>query len=315
MKLKNIFLGLITVGIAFAGCDEISQPLIPKQVNSKLPTTPPTDTTNNDASYQTYKVLLEDCMGDQCSNCPSAVAVGDTLISTYSNPTLAPHIILVEDNMGNFAVPGPSSGYPSYAFSTDYRCVAGNNWCTTFFNPIGYPAGYINRIGYNGTVVLNINANNWQDTIQNELLPQYPSTPPVEIRIHDSCYVPQRLIGVHFKVTFMQTLPAGTYFLLPEIVEDPIVSWQKDDLFPIGYDSTFVHHFVLRGTFDLNGIGTQITTPATADSTFTSFQTYDFTKGENGKAATWNMANCYIVVFVYNQATHRVYQTERVKIE
>jgi hypothetical protein len=322
MKLKHIFLGLTIFVVTLSGCDEITQPLIPKQVNSSLPNTPPTYTDSNTATYQTYKVLLEDCMGDKCSNCPPACATGDTLVSTYSNPTLAPHIVLMEENMGTLSLPGSLAGFPTYAFSTDYQSVAGNNWCTQFFNPVGYPAGYINRIGYNasGGNVLYIYYPNWQDTIQGLLQGNPPAS--ATIKICDSCWVPQRIIGVKFQVTFLQALPVGNYSLESVIVEDHIISWQLNNGIALGYDSTFDHRFVLRGSFDLIGSGTPIPSIAVG-STFTSYQTYDFNKGENGNAGgntatnptPWNMANCYVIAFVCNQATHQVYQADMVKIE
>ena len=61
------------------------------------------------------------------------------------------------------------------------------------------------------------------------------------------------------------------------------------------------------------------TVTSTAGSSWSTFQTYDFNKGENGKAANWNMAKCYIVAFVYNASTNTtpyvVVQAEMIKVE
>lgn len=319
MKLKNIILGLGVGLTTLAGCDKIAQPLVSKQVNSTLPSTPP-DSVNNSAtsgpySYKTYKVLLEDCMGDQCPNCPAACKIADTIISPTGGFAYYNQVVMMEDNMGSFAVPGTRNGFPSYAFSTDYRCDASNNWCTLFnLTNATYPAGLINRLGWNQTnpnMNVNYPGNAWQDSIT--YIIQHTSQ-SVEINIHDSCWTNPRIIGVEFQVTFIKALPAGTYMLEPAIIEDKIVSWQIDGSLLSGYDSTFVHRNVLRGSFDGAGIGQQIP-PLPIDSTWPSYQTYDFTKGEHGKAASWNMANCYIVAFVYNQSTQAVVQAEMVKVE
>jgi hypothetical protein len=260
-------------------------------------------------------------MGDKCPNCPLAVAIGDTLISPTANRSYVNHIVLMEEDMGTFALTGSDGNYPSYAFNTDYTSVAGNNWLKNLFNISLWPGGYINREGrINPSSYLpNISYTTWQDTVQNIL---GRSTPSVEIQIQDSCWVPDRKIGVKFQVTFLQTPPAGDYYLEPVIVEDHIISWQIDDLVALQYDSAYDHRFVLRGSFDLNGSGALIPSASVAKgSTWTSYQTYDFTKGENGKAGgingskPWNMANCYVVAFVYNSATQQVYQADMVKIE
>ncbi len=153
---------------------------------------------------------------------------------------------------------------------------------------------------------------NWTDSIQTQITNN--SQPSVTITIHDSCWTSPRIIGADFRVNFKKTL-TGTYLLEACIIEDSIIDWQKDNASSSGADTNFVHRNVLRGSFDYTGTGNAITSATTAGSTWTSFQTYDFTKGENGKAAHWNMAHCYIVAFVYNSTTKQVVQAEQIKLE
>jgi len=329
MKLKNIYLTLVIVlVVALASCDEVSQPLKSTQTNSSLPNTPPTfrDSSTN---YNVSKVLLEDCMGHLCPNCPPAVIVGDGLIAPSNS--LSSHIVLMEDNIGGFTAVGPVTGLPDSAFEKDYRSVIGNAWGTILFdaNTVGYPFGMINRRGYTNSSqsVTDMLFPNWQDTIQNILL----ATPQVTINIHDSCWVPQRIIGVELQVTFKTAFPTGTYLLQTVIVQDSIIDWQKDNGSSSQFDTNFVHRNVLRGAFGNNsggltaGVSIPTSVSSVAGGTWTSYQTYDFERGENGKAGgiginpPWNMSHCYIVAFVYNSpsnaAPYQVVQAEMIKVE
>jgi len=303
---------LFTIGSSlftfFAGCDEIAHPLIQKQVYSNLPTTPPAyrDSSTN---YNVYKVLLEDAMGHTCSNCPLAVYAGDAIIAPSNS--LSSQTVLLEENIGGYADTVTLSGYPNYAFKKDYRCEAGNNWLSKFTINL-FPWGMINRAGYPSNMF--VVYGNWSDSVTSQISKN--PLPSVTINIHDSCWTSPRIIGAEFQLTFKKAL-TGNYLLETLIMEDSIIDWQLDNSVAYGADSLFVHRNVLRGSFDL--VGTGITIPSTASSvvngSWTSYQTYDFVKGENGKAASWNMAHCYIVAFVYNQSNYEVVQAEMVKIE
>lgn len=322
MKLKNVFLVMMVSVATIWSCDKITNPLLPTQQNSSLPHRSPDFTDDNSATYKTYKVLLEDCMGHLCDNCPAAVITADGLIDPSNS--LSSHIVMIEDHMGSFADTTTKNGFPDSSYRKDYTSIAGNYWCTNIFNPGSYPAGYINRKDSNGGTY-NYNYANWQNAIQT-LVNQNLGVPPVEILIHDSCWVPERIIGVELKVTFTKALP-GNYNLETLIVEDSIFDWQLDNLVQQGYSSNFDHRNVLRGAFGdttggLNlGIGIPTTYSSNIDSTWTSYQTYDFIRGEHGKAdgkrlsLAWKMNRCYIVAFVFNAATNQVVQAEMIKVE
>lgn len=337
MKLKHLFLPLLFATIAFPACDKISNPLLPTLQNSLLPNRKPdfedSSATSGPYTYKQYKLLLEDCMGDQCSNCPAAVAIADTLISPTGNPTHYGQVVMMEENMGFDATPNTAvAGAPSYAFATNYTSIIGNFWNQKYFPFIAYPAGMINRRDWTSgsPLLVDQNYNAWKDTV-NTLLGSN-SQPVIYIDIFDSCWVKERIIVADFKLTgltSLPTLPAGsTYNLITLIVESPIISWQEDEFVAGGFDPTFSHTNVLRGAFGNNqgGLTGGVVIPDSVvynQRTWTSRQTYDFTHGENGNAGgignsngpEWNMANCYIVAFVYNTNTLEVLQTEMIKIE
>jgi len=318
MKLKNIFFaGLIAI-IGLSGCDEVANPIKPTQLASILPTTPPafidSSVSTGSSSYLQYKMLLEDCTGHLCTNCPTAAANAETVLIS----PIGHQVVFMEDNVGFDAVPEDSgNGARPGAYSTDYRCMAGNKWCTDF-KVNQFPWGMTNREGAPGsTFVLYIA--NYVDSCNTIVGRNTPGGPAVTIDIHDSCWTSPRIIGATFKLHFYKTLAGGSgdsYLLQACIVEDSIEDWQVNNGVN---DSTYWKRNTLRGTFDL--VGTGITIPNTnAGTSWTSFQTYDFTKGENGKAAGWNMAHCYIVAFVSAGASnatspYEVIQAEMIKME
>jgi hypothetical protein len=319
MNYNKVLFGLLISGITFSGCDKITNPIKVVETNGTLPNTPPTyiDSSTN---YKTYKLLLEDCTGHLCGNCPRAALIGDSLIDEGA---LKYNIIMMQDNLG-FDAPPPGvdgapelpAGHSPSAFLVDYRCQASDDW-QTLFNFQIFPNGMINRRDYTSTSPGNVaqNYTTWLDSIRALLIP-LPS-PMVEINIHDSCWVPQRIIGMSIQINVVTPLQ-GAYMMEQVIVEDSIQDWQLDFLLPEinEYDSVYMKRNTLRGAINFNSWGDPIPTSVTSGATsYTRYYTYNFKTGENGKAAGWNMAHCYIVAFVYNQATYQVVQAEMIKVE
>ncbi len=308
MKLKNIFFAAILAIIALSACDQISTPVIPKSIASILPTTPPafidSSATTGTNSYKQYKMLLEVCGGHLCTNCPLGQTDAEAIVTTSP---IAGQVIFMQDEMGIDATEAPPSGAPAGSFLVDYQCAADSTWFYTF-NPNQFPWGLVNRES-NWAFTLYLN---YQDSCSK--IVSRNTSPAVTIDIHDSCWTNPRIMGATFKVNILKPL-TGNYSLETLIVEDSIVDWQDDNSV---YLSNYVHRNILRGAFGNNTGGNPwgvSITPLTTGSTFTSFQTYDFTNGEYGKAAVWNMAQCYIVAYVFNQTTNEVVQAEMIKVE
>lgn len=315
MKLKNIFLGLLISTTAFWSCDEIATPIKPT-VYTTLPTTPPAFTNSSDStgatSYTQYKMLLEVCGGHLCTNCPLGQADAEAVLSS----TIGGQVVFMQDEEGpessTSALDIPT-GAPAGSFQVNYQCTADSTWFYLFGSPNEFPFGMVNREGYTTNVIYL----NYQDSC-NTIVTRNAS-PAVTIRIQDSCWTNPRIIGANFKLTFLKTL-SGSYSLVTLIVEDSIADWQDSDSH---YVSNYMHRNILRGAFGNNiggsvsGTGIPTTTIGTV---WTSYQTYDFTKGEFGKAAGWNMAHCYIVAFVYGSSSgaidpYQVVQAEMIKME
>ena len=309
MKLKNIFFAVILAVIALAACDKISQPIIPKSVASILPTTPPafidSSATTGTNSFNQYKMLLEVCGGHLCTNCP----LGETDAESVLISPIGGHVVFMQDEMGPLAAAELEAGYPDSAFMKVYQCAADSNWYYSF-SPNQFPWGLVNR---EGNWAFNLYLN-YQDSCN--LIVGRATGPAVTIDIHDSCWTNPRIIGATFKVKFLETLPTtATYALETLIVEDSIYDWQDNNG---TYQSNYLHRNILRGAFGNNTGGNAYgiaLSNTTVGNTFTSFQTYDFTNGEYGKAKAWNMALCYIVAYVFNETTNEVVQAEMIKVE
>jgi hypothetical protein len=307
-------IGLVLV-IGMSSCDKVDRPFKTGSGTSNLPTSAPTYVTTDSTTMNVYKLLLEDCTAHFCTNCPTAAADAEALMTTYGNK-----IVMMQDNMGALAYPPGSKsgillqpGIPSYAYANYYVCDADSAWDAYFgISAQGLPQGMINRADYTGAGNGSVTMQDflWTDTVS-AFLAAHP-TPQATINIVDSCWVPQRIIGTAVTVNFKTAL-SGNYQLELVIIQDSIIDWQTNG--GSQKDSTFVHRNVLRGAFNYNPWGDPIASNPSAGSSFTKYYSYDFVKGENGKAASWNMANCYVVAFVYNAATYRVVQADMVRIE
>jgi len=302
MKLKNIFFAVLVAAIAFFSCDKISNPIFSKQANSTLPNRTP-DYTDSSTTYTEYKMLLEVCGGHSCTNCPLGEADAEGVVKS----PIGGQVVFMQDEEGPEADTITYQGYPDSAFRKVYQCMADSTWYYRFGPPDKFPWGMVNREGApNNTFVLYAN---YQDSAS-AIITTRNTQPVVTINIHDSCWTNPRIIGAEFQVKSLKSLSG--YSLETLIVEDSIYDWQDDN----SKYELYWHRNILRGAFGGSDGAWGIQIPnTTAGSTFTSYQTYDFTKGENGKAKGWNMAHCYIVAFVFNTTTYEVVQAEMIKIE
>jgi hypothetical protein len=309
MKLKNIFFAIILALITFSACDEIAHPVIPKQIVSILPTTPPafidSSATSGTYKYTQYKMLLEVCGGHLCTNCP----MGQTDAENVLKSSIEGQVVFMQNEMGPEADTETIASYPDSAFRKVYQCSADSTWFFKF-SPNLFPWGLVNRES-NWAFALYLN---YQDSC-NTVIGRAASSggPAVTIDIHDSCWTNPRIIGATFKVNILKPL-TGSFSLETLILEDSISDWQDNN----GVYEIDMHRNILRGAFGNNTGGNAwgiAISPTTVNSTFSSFQTYDFTNGENGKAKGWNMAHCYIVAYVFNETTNEVVQAEMIKVE
>jgi hypothetical protein len=270
---------LITALLALAwgnSCDKLSAPY----ASVKKDTT--------DTATIVRRVLLEDYTGHTCTNCPEAAILAHALDSASHGK-----LIVIAVHAGYFAEPASSGD-----FTTDYTCSTGNDWYSYFEVPSN-PKGMVNRVPYEGTLV--IGPDEWGNALQAQLaLPQ-----EANITIVNSYDSATGILHTSVESKFMAQLD-GAYTLTVCVTEDSLVSPQKNNNpsvgpTPIIYDYVFMD--VLRGS--VNGSwGEEIT--AAVDTSEVISRSYNFTMDP-----AWVAEHCHVVAFISNETTRNVIQAAK----
>ena len=260
---KIIFAATVFAMALIAACDYVA---IPKE--EYIPTPTPADT-------MIRKVLLEDLTGHTCPNCPAAGTKAIQLKAQYGE-----RLVVMGVHMGSYADPVT----PNYL--DNFKTTAGNAY-ETFFVPIGYPTGMINRKGFpSGTHRVSNYQSLWQLNIDSIL----NRTVEANIEISTS------LVGNSLTVTASTKMLAqknGPYQIVACIAEDSIISAQLNGT---TYVPNYLHRHVFRGTIpDANVWGTLLfSSIAYANDAFTTnFPAYTL-------GGTWNVNNLYVVVYIFD---------------
>lgn len=329
MRQFKIVCAIIISAFLISSCDKITNPIVSTTTYSTLPTTAPNHVTFS-VNNNLPKVLMEDYMGHYCTNCPAAVTAADNILK---GPNGA-QVVSMEVNVGEEADPAgigpilPPPGLPDTAYKNDYRTAIGTAWdnALTDCTAQGWPQGMVNRIGFAtppGPGSPDVQFTDWADSVSTILttMPQAAS-----IALVDSCWLPpQQIIGTQVTVALNNLPTTGySYYLQLVLVEDSILDWQTNGGTAVQY---FPHRFVLRS--NINNIwGDEITFSGTIPVT----KYYTFTNSNFRYAAApivtppvvpakfWNMANCYVIAFLYQRTNgnsgndYQVLQAQIVRI-
>ncbi len=280
---RSILHAFFVIGL-LSGCDIISTPK--GQTASPVPPV---------GSAVTRNVLLEDCTGHLCSNCPQAAEIADGLKTIYGN-----RLVVVAVHMSTtFAAPQPPVGDGIY--DTDFRTDAGNAY-EQQFQIDGLPKGMINRTPYNGLVA--IGRGNWSSAV-GQLINQ-PAT--VNLWFDQLTYDNNtHLITTTVKAALLGNIPAPQNLTL-YLTEDHIIDWQIDNRLPLGQQDIPNYDFrhVLRGA--LNSAWGQALIPVDAQAGDTLVFTGSYPLPSNVLVPS----NCSLVAYVYNNAGANRYEVQQV---
>jgi hypothetical protein len=281
-KLLYIFLLVLPVLFSVVSCDVIEPPY----------TTGSTGTDTGTAVVK-QKVLVEYFTGHRCVNCPTESFLLKQIWQQYGD-----RMIFISVHAGFFAVPLVPGNY-----TTDLRCQTGNELDAVFgVTAISTPNALVNRKEYEGNLVLP--SFSWAGAVAEEMM----RLPVAGI------YIEPNLQGNNLQLNagvkpIMQI--DGTYMISAYIVEDSIVSYQKNgDPFigPTPDIPDYVHRYVLRGS--LNGtFGDTIFSPVAMPG---DSLTKQMTAAIN---PSWNVAQLYVIVFIYNRETEEVLQVQMKKVQ
>jgi hypothetical protein len=299
--MKKLFFSSIVLGLGFSisSCDFVTIPDPPTTASGGTPTI--------DSSRVRHKVLIEDYTGHKCTACPPAAVTANSIIAANGDS-----VIVIGVHAGFFSYLTPdASGNP---YPTEFRTTAGTAYDTYFgISAVGNPNGMINRKDYTASTTNHIKAyGTWATEVAIELA----KPPLVRIKIANNYNATTRALNCDVNSTFLyDTLTGGPYMLVVSVIQDSIISEQIDAGV---YTSSYMHRHVLR--YNLNGTWGDIipTGPIVANAVINKNYSYTFPTtypSAGGASSTTCDANkCYIVAYIYNDATKEIIEVEEAKL-
>jgi len=302
-RIINILLLSIFAALIITACDKVEDPLviIDQQVttNDRLGDVfyIASDSTNE------KRVLLEEFTGHLCTNCPEAAIAAHGWVEESNG-----RLVIYSVHAGNFAAVDPDNGYTS-----DYTCPTGNTLFADF-QVWGYPTAMINRKVINTSQQVFPFAI-WEDNVNEELA----KANVVNLKIQNIYYpadsnekIITNTLEINALATFLQPL-TSTYKIAVVIVEDHLLSMQKNEDASLGPSPDwpdFDHRNVLRDAVD-GTYGVYIS----ADGTVVSGQSYGQKFYYDSFDPEWDIANCNVIAYIYDEATDEVLQVAEVEIK
>ncbi|MBK9422054.1 MAG: Omp28 family outer membrane lipoprotein [Flavobacteriales bacterium] len=237
----------------------------------------------------TRNVLLEDCTGHLCNNCPDAAIRAQQLKAIYGE-----RLVVVGVHMVNsFAQPQS----PNY--TTDFRTPAGSDYEQTF-QITSLPTGMISRKPLNGSI--RISRYSWSTAVA-DLIDQ---TADIDLQV-DTIQYDAGTNTVSGTVRGIILNPfSGPQNITLYITEDHVIDWQLDNSATPPDVPNYDHRDVLRAA--LNGSWGQ----AFANATDQVGDTIDLPFSYQLPSNVLQPANCALVAYVYSTTGADQYEVKQV---
>ncbi len=280
MKRKYLALLLILVAV-FQACDKIEEPYI-KEGN---------------VVWNGRKIIIYDFTGHKCGNCPRAHETIESLIGIYGDA-----IVPVAIHCTSFArVSNTDTTVPfHYDFRTDIGdFLGGRDGGIGFYGELALPIGLVNNLSTDKF----FNHTSWGTEIA-KIISTYPE---YLINIEQE-FSTDSIIGTEINIT-TSVNNSRKLSLIVFVTEDEIIEWQTDYDFPGGKIENYEHNHVLRA--GLNGNFGEIIKANTDLTTNGDVISKNYSLKID---ASWNINNCNIVAFVYDDETKEVLQAEMIRI-
>ncbi len=224
-------------------------------------------------------VLLEDYTGQKCINCPDAAAEIDVLSEIFGEK-----LVVVAIHAGIFSIP-------------NMQATAGNEY-NEYFNITSYPKGLVNRRTYNNERTLEHNI--WGQAIRDIIWKKSG----LSINIDNNYNASGNLLNLTVQVEKEADLDIPKLSLQIWITENNLV---KPQAMPDGsYNMNYEHNHVLRDA------------PNGTWGTSLSFKenVAEFTLSDYSlKEKEWQLDNCDIIAFVYNEENKEVLETIKIPLK
>ncbi len=280
---NKIKIYLLILQFLFTYCDKIEPPF--------------TENLSQDTSVVKIKrkILLEDYTGHTCPNCPRAAEIAHNMQSVYGNS-----LIVMSVHAGYFATPG------NPPFNNDLRCATSIELDNFFgVSAVGNPNGMINRVPYNNSKI--INPDLWLSAF---IIQNNNDKSTIKIDIQNTYILNERKLLSNIQTEFLDEL-TGTYMLAVYIIEDSIVSSQKNndpDIGSVPVIIDYVHRNVLRAS--INSTFGDTIANGNINKGYYKEKTYSKTLNSN-----WNENQCYVLAYIYDHSSYEILQSEIKKIK
>jgi len=276
MKKNIIYSTLMFFAMLFVACDIVE--------TKGVYFTEQTSDNNVDTTTLKFdkKVLLIEFTGHKCPNCPAAHAIVKNLQTIYGEK-----IIPFSIHAGILAKP---QGSYSYNFLTPEGTEMFNSFGIT-----GIPTGIINSLDKNNLV----SAEAWATQIDNTLL----NSPTIGLTLTNS--IVDNNIKTEINYTALEDISSNLK-LCAYLIEDSIVSKQDSMGIPV---LNYLHRHVFRDAFTATVWGDDILT-ATVLKGDKNTTTLSLPINE-----VWNLNNCKVITFIYNDQTKEILNAEEKSVK
>ena len=276
--------------LTWSACDKVDEPLVlvnEQDINLDL------DLPFDSVVVTLKQVLLEDFTGHKCVNCPEAAINAHNLAEEKDH-----RLIIYSVHAGYYATPDETGHY-----TADFRCATGDEIFNSF-DITGWPAGTVDRVEFDGNKILG--GDDWADAVHSELHKENV----INITLKNYYDLEKNKLTVVVASTFIQQLE-GKFNLVVLIVEDHILSWQKNNDISIGPTpdwENYEQRNVIRDAIS-NTFGSYFTT----DGTIVSGETYEtpFSYKLNDE---WVAENCNIIAYIIHEETGEILQVAEIGV-
>jgi hypothetical protein len=258
---------LFAATFLFAACDKVDDPLGDNEGPVDQGTTVP------------RRVLLEDCTGHACNNCPQAAEIAEELKGIYGDDLIVVAVHMVD----GFAAPVPplDDGY----LDTDFRTAAGAAY-EQAFNVTSLPKGFVSRQSYENAVALS--RTKWSSAVA-AIIGQ-----EADFKLWFDTLdfnAGTNTVTTTVKAVCTKAI-TGDHNLTIYLTEDNVVDGQENLEADPSFIPDYVHHHVLRD--NLNGTWGEPILTGSASAGDTLSLSYTYTLSAN----VLEPSNCALVAYV-----------------
>ncbi|MBP9079034.1 MAG: Omp28-related outer membrane protein [Flavobacteriales bacterium] len=284
--MRYLLLSLLVI-TSLSSCDIVNAP----KGDMASPTPP-------GGSTVTRNVLLEDCTGFRCNNCPDAAIRAMQLKAIYGDRLVVVGVHMLDE----FAKPVEplDDGF----YDTDFRTPAGNTYQSQGgFDITALPIGLVNRKPYNGSI--RVSRYSWSTAVAGMIDQQAALDLRIDTLIFDSV---AGTVSGGVSAVLLQPL-ATPHNLTLYLTEDHVIDWQLNNQANPHDVPNYDHRHVLRGA--LNGTWGEGFLDASTQVGDTVHLTFSHPLPP-APATVLEPNNCALVAYVYSTSGSDKYEVKQV---